>query len=230
MFTILGAVSDLIVATLAAAGLYGLFALVTVANFGIPPIPSEVVLPLAGFLIASGTFPLAGTVGVALIAGLLGSYAGYAVGRWGRERITGLGLGHLRLEPRQLERVDRYFAQHGESTVGLLRLVPVLRAYISFPAGTARMDPVRFGIFSFLGSVPYTLALIYAGIVLKSDWPVVSKYFAILNIPALILIALALAYLVLLVLGVVSPGWPPHRARPPPSGSDAPSTRSPPSA
>ena len=118
----------------------------------------------------------------------------------------------MRLDSRQLERVDRYFSRHGESTVGVLRMVPVLRAYISYPAGTAKMDPVRFGIFSFLGSVPYTLALIYAGIVLQSDWPRVSSYFAILNIPVLVLIVAAAVYLGLLVAGTITPGWPPHRS------------------
>lgn len=226
MISILGTVTDLIIAVMSAAGLAGLFALVTVANFGIPPLPSEVILPFAGFLIAIGTFPLVGSIGVALAAGLLGSFAGYAVGRWGRERMTGLGIGHLKLEARQLERVDRYFAQHGESTVGILRMVPVLRAYISFPAGTAKMDPVRFGAFSLLGSIPYTLALIYAGFVLQSDWGVVSSYFAILNIPIIVLIALGVVYLGLLVAGILAPGWPPHRPHP----ATAASPRSPPGA
>ena len=212
MFSILGSVTALIVATLAAGGLAGLFALVTVANFGIPPIPSEVVLPFAGFLVAQGTFPLVGTIAVSLVAGLAGSFAGYAVGRWGRDRITGAGLGRLRIEPSHLERVDTYFSRHGESTVGLLRLVPVLRAYISFPAGTARMDPTRFGIFTFVGSVPYTLALLYAGILLKSNWSAVSSYFTLLNLPLLAVIGAAVVYLILLVAGVIAPGWPPRRA------------------
>ncbi len=212
MFSILGSITGLIVATLAAAGLLGLFGLVTVSNFGVPPLPSEVILPFAGFLIAEGTFSLLGTVAVALVGGLVGSFAGYAVGRWGRERITGAGLGRLRIEPSHLARVDSYFARHGESTVGLLRLVPVLRAYISFPAGTARMDPARFGIFTFLGSVPYTLGLLYAGILLRSDWPVISSYFVYLNLPLLALIAIGVVYLALLIAGAIAPGWPPRRA------------------
>jgi membrane protein DedA with SNARE-associated domain len=224
MFSILGSVTGLIVATLAAAGLLGLFALVTVANFGIPPLPSEVILPLAGFLVAEGTFPLIGTVVVALVAGLAGSYAGYAVGRWGRERITGVGLGRLRLDASHLERVDRYFDRHGEATVGFLRLAPVLRAYISFPAGTARMDPVRFGVFTFVGSIPYTLALLYAGFLLRSDWTAISSNFELLNTPLLALIAVGAAYLGLLIAGIVLPGWPPRRAPSTPreNASDAP--------
>ncbi len=221
MLSILGSITGLVVATLAAAGLVGLFGLVAVSNFGIPPLPSEVILPFAGFLVAEGTFPLFGTLAVALVAGLVGSFAGYAVGRWGRERLTGAGLGRLRIEPSHLARVDTYFARHGESTVGLLRLVPVLRAYISFPAGTARMDPVRFGIFTFLGSVPYTLALLYAGILLRSHWGVISAYFVYLNVPLLALIAVGVVYLALLIAGVIAPGWPPRRVSGSREGYDA---------
>ncbi len=212
MFSILGSLTDFIIATISAGGLAGLFALVAVSNLGIPPLPSEVILPLAGFLVAAGTFSLAGVLLVALVAGLAGSYAGYAIGRWGRARMTGAGLGRLRIDASRLERVDRYFARHGESTVALFRLLPVLRAYISFPAGTARMAPGRFGVFTLIGSIPYTLAFVYAGILLRSDWRAISSYFAVLNLPLLVLIAAGVVYLGLLVAGVLAWGWPPRRA------------------
>jgi membrane protein DedA with SNARE-associated domain len=202
----------LIVTILATVGLPGLLALMAVESFGLPPIPSEVILPFTGFLIADGTFPLSGAVIAALLGGLVGSYAGYAVGRWWRHRITGLGIGHLRLEQRHLDRVDQYFARHGESTVGLARLVPVIRSYISYPAGTAKMEPVRFGVYTLLGSVPFTLALIYAGIVLRSNWKLVSAYLVYLDYPLIALVVLVVVFLVLQVAGVLAPGWPPRRS------------------
>jgi membrane protein DedA with SNARE-associated domain len=216
MFSILGELTDLIIFVLATTGLAGLFLLIGISNLGIPPIPSEVILPLSGFLIVEGTFPLVPTVVVALIGGLIGSFAGYAIGRWWRERITGMGVGRLRLEARHLARVDRYFAEHGELAVVLLRLVPVLRAYVSYPAGTARMNAVRFGVFTFVGSVPYTLLLIYAGMVLGSDWTLVSQYLALLNYPLLAAIVIFVIYVLLQIAGVLAPGWPPRRARAPP--------------
>jgi len=171
-----------------------------------------VILPFAGFLVAEGTFSWAGAASVAVLGALLGSYAAYAVGRWWRHRITGLGIGRLRLEPRHLERVDRYFARHGESTVGLARLVPVIRSYISYPAGTARMDPARFGVYSVLGSIPFTLALIYAGTVLRSNWTSVSSTLAYLNYPLIALVVLGVVFIALQIVGFLAPGWPPRRA------------------
>lgn len=200
-------------------GLPGLLALMAVESFGLPPLPSEVILPFSGFLVADGTFSFAGATLAALIGGLLGSYAGYAVGRWWRHRITGLGVGHLRLELRHLERVDRYFARHGEPTVGLARLVPVIRSYISYPAGTARMGPIRFGVFTLAGSVPFTIALIYAGMVLGLNWRYVSASFVYLDYPLIALVVFVVVFLGLQIAGVLAPGWPPRRVRPHPSRS-----------
>ncbi len=210
-FSLIGSVVGLITTVLGTLGLAGLFGLMAVESFGIPPVPSEVILPFTGFLIVDGTFSLGGALAAALLGGLVGSYVGYAVGRWGRHRITGLGLGRLRLEPRHLERMDRFFDRYGEVTVGVARLLPVVRSYISYPAGTAEMSPVRFGIYTFLGSVPFTVGLIWAGMVLRSDWRVVSSYFNVLDYALIALVVLVVLYLGLQVVGLLAPGWPPRR-------------------
>jgi membrane protein DedA with SNARE-associated domain len=225
-FSLLGEVTSLIIYILTTVGLTGLFALMIVESFGIPPIPSEVILPFTGFLVAEGIFTFPAAVIVAVAGALCGAFAAYAVGRWWRHRITGLGVGHLRISSSQLDRVDGYFARHGEVTVALCRLIPVIRAYISYPAGSARMDSAKFGAFTLIGSVPYAIALIYAGELLRSDWPVVSSYFAYLNYPLLVLIAAAAVYIVLEVAGVLPPGWPPHRRRP--DSAPTPATGGPP--
>lgn len=221
MFSFIGSVSDVVVTVLRTVGLPGLLALMAVESLGIPPLPSEVILPFTGFLVADGTFSFAGAASVAVLGGLLGAYAAYAIGRWWRHRVTGLGIGRLRLEARHLERVDRYFARHGESTVGLARMVPVVRSYISYPAGTARMEPVRFGVYTVLGSIPFTLALIYAGFVLRSNWTVVSTDLAYLNYPIVALVVFVVVFLGLQVAGVLAPGWPPRRAHPRGSSDEA---------
>jgi membrane protein DedA with SNARE-associated domain len=212
--SLLGSVTDLITNVMTTIGIPGLFALMIVESFGLPPIPSEVILPFAGFLVAEGTysFPLALTA--ALAGALVGSFAAYAVGRWWRDRILGLGIGRLRLEPRHLERVDRYFARRGEITVALSRLVPVIRSYISYPAGTAKMEPVRFGVYTLLGAIPFTVALMYAGIVLQSNWDVVRSYFTYLDLPLIALVVVVVVFLILQIVGVLAPGWPPRRAQP----------------
>lgn len=215
MFSFIGSVSDVVVTVLRTVGLPGLLALMAVESFGIPPLPSEVILPFTGFLVADGTFTFAGATAVAVLGGLIGALAAYAVGRWWRHRITGLGIGRLRLEARHLERVDRYFARHGEATVGLARLVPVIRGYVSYPAGTAKMEPVRFSVYTVLGMIPFTVALIYAGTVLRSNWTLVSTDLAYLNYPIVALVVFVVIFLGLQVAGVLAPGWPPRRARPP---------------
>ena len=215
MFSFIGSVSDVVVTVLQTIGLPGLLALMAVESFGLPPLPSEVILPFAGFLVADGTFPFTAAVVVAVLGGLIGAYAAYAVGRWWRHRITRLGIGRLRLEPRHLERVDRYFARHGESTVALSRLIPVIRAYISYPAGSAKMEPVRFGLFTALGATPFAVAFIYAGMMLKSNWSAVSSTLAYLNYPLIAVVVFVIVYLALQVAGVLAPGWPPRRATAP---------------
>jgi len=221
-FTLIGAVVGAVVTVLTAVGLGGLFALMVVSTFGIPPLPSEVILPFAGFLVAQGTFPLAGTIAASLAGSLVGSYAGYAVGRWGRSRITGAGLGALRLEERHIARMDAFFARWGALAVIVSNSVPLVRGYVSFPAGTSRMHPVKFGVFTLVGATPYTLLLLYAGMVLRAHWEQLSSYFRVLDYVALPLLAAAVLYLVLLVAGVLSPGWPPRRRHAEPTADRAP--------
>ncbi|MGA7476179.1 MAG: DedA family protein [Thermoplasmata archaeon] len=220
-FSLIGSVAEFITTVLTTVGLPGLFALMVVESFGLPPIPSEIILPFTGFLVAEGTFSLGGSLLAALAGGLVGSFAAYAVGRLWRERITGFGIGRLRLEARHLERMDRFFARRGELTVAVARLVPVVRAYISYPAGTARMKPVRFGAYTLLGSIPFTLALVYAGMILRSNWTAVSSYFRYIDILLVATVLFVVAYLLLQIAGVFGPGWPPRRATPIPDNPTA---------
>jgi membrane protein DedA with SNARE-associated domain len=212
-FSLVGSLVDFVTTVMTTVGIPGLLALMVASSFGFPPVPCEVVLPFAGFLVADGTFSFGWAVTGALAGILIGAFAAYAVGRWWRDRITRIGIGRMRLEPKHLEQVDRFFARRGQVAVALFRNVPVILSYISYPAGTARMNPVRFGVYTLVGSVPYTLALIYAGIVLRSDWSVVTSYFAYLDFPLIALVAAVVVYLLLQVAGVLAPGWPPRRVR-----------------
>ncbi|MFZ0831316.1 MAG: DedA family protein [Thermoplasmata archaeon] len=158
-------------------GYPGLFGLMTVESFGIPPIPSEVILPFTGFLVAMGLMTFGAALATAVAGALAGCFIAYAVGRWGRDWITTRAPARLRLDPRHLARMDQWFAHHGEAMVAMARLMPIIRAYVSYPAGTAEMNPVRFGVFTFLGGLPFIAGLIYAGIVLRSRWNVIVPYF-----------------------------------------------------
>ena len=217
-FSIVGSVIDLITTILTTVGLPGLLALMAVESFGLPPLPSEVILPFTGFLVAEGTFSFGGALAVALAGGLLGSFIAYAVGRWWRHRIERIGIGALRLHPKHLAMMDRYFARRGEMTVGLARLVPVVRSYISYPAGTAEMNPVRFGVYTAIGLAPFAAGLLYAGVVLRAHWSFVQEAFVVFDYVLLAGVLAGGVYLYLLLTDRVAPGWPPRRGtRAPPS-------------
>jgi len=221
-FSLVGEGVALIVFVLAAIGLPGLFALTAVEGFGIPPIPSEVILPFAGFLVAQGTFTFPDALAAAVAGEIVGAYAGYAVGARWRHRLEHLRLGGIRIEPRHLEAMDRFFARRGEATVAVARLVPVVRSYISYPAGTSRMDPVRFGLFSVAGLLPFEAAFLYLGVVLRSHWDVIETWFGWLDYVLVGVVVLGAVYLYLVLTERLEVGWPPRRERPVPAAEPTP--------
>jgi membrane protein DedA with SNARE-associated domain len=212
-------VVNVIQAVMLEGGLLALIALMAVESFGIPPLPSEVILPFAGFLVATGAYSLPAAVLAALLGGVIGSYAAYAVGRWGRHWLTTSRLGPLRLDAKHLDSMDRWFARRGESTVLIARLLPVVRSYISYPAGTARMEPARFGLFTVSGATPFTIALVYAGFLLREHWTAVVPILQDADYAAVGAIVLLLGYIVLRWKGLLTPGFPPRFRR---AGPDAP--------
>ncbi len=215
-FSVLGAVASAVIFVLQTGGLPGLFALMVVESFGLPPLPSEVILPFAGYLVAEGVFPFYPTLAIAVAGGIVGAFAAYAIGRWWRERIERVGLGPLRLHPRHLAAMDRFFAERGEAAVAIARLIPVVRSYVSYPAGTAEMDPVRFGAFTALGLAPFAAAFLYAGVLLRSHWAAVETVFGWFNYVLLGAIVVVGVYLYLLLTDRLSPGWPLRRGAGPP--------------
>lgn len=152
-------------------GYFGVAALMFVENV-FPPIPSEVVMPLAGAAAARGDLTLAGVI----VAGTLGSFAGalfwFAIGWWvGTRRLKRWAVRHgrwLTLTPREIEMGERWFARYGGLAVLLGRLVPTVRTFISVPAGMARMGLLAFCAFTFLGTALFTAALAFAGYALSN--------------------------------------------------------------
>lgn len=223
---IIETITSLITAALTAGGLSALFALMVVESFGIPPLPSEIILPFAGFLVALGTFSWTGAVLTALLGGLTGSFIAYAVGRWGRHWLVRAGTGRLRLNERQLASMDAWFTRHGEATIIAGRLIPLVRAYISYPAGAAEVPPARFAVYTLIGSFPFTLGMIYVGFVLRSNWQEILPIFHALDYVLVAGIVAFAVYVVLRLRGTVAPGWPPRLTRstgpPPPAGGAPP--------
>jgi membrane protein DedA with SNARE-associated domain len=160
----------------AADGL-GLTAVMAVESV-FPPIPSEVVLPLAGSLVASGSLSFLVAVLAATAGSVLGAWALYALGRFGgRPALLRLGP-LLRIDEARLARAEAWFARRGDWLVVVGRLVPGLRAVVSIPAGTARMPIWRFTLLTAIGSLVWNAGLIGVGMALAARWAEVAGVLA----------------------------------------------------
>ncbi|MEO7295593.1 MAG: DedA family protein, partial [Candidatus Limnocylindria bacterium] len=153
----------------------------------IAPIPSEVILPMAGWKVsqsvadASVVEPLTGlpwniplAVALATVGSVVGALVGYAIGALGGRPILDRFGRYVGIGAADLDMADRWFARWGSWAVFLGRMVPLVRTFVSYPAGISRMPLGRFLLFSTLGSLPWNLALIYAGFVVGENYPEIS--------------------------------------------------------
>lgn len=161
--------SVFIVATISTLGYGGVVLLMAIESACIP-LPSEIIMPFSGYLVYKGQFNL-WAVGVAGAVGcVVGSWVAYYVGLYGgRPFIEKYGR-YVLLSRHDLDLADRWFARYGEIIVFASRLLPVIRTFIAFPAGVARMNMTRFTIYTFLGSLPWCVGLAYVGQVLGEQW------------------------------------------------------------
>ena len=161
--------SAFIVATISKLGYAGVVLLMAIESACIP-LPSEIIMPFSGYLVYKGQFNL-WAVGVAGAVGcVVGSWVAYYAGLYGgRPFIEKYGR-YVLLSRHDLDLADRWFARYGEIIVFASRLLPVIRTFIAFPAGIARMNMTRFTVYTFLGSLPWCLGLAYVGQVLGEQW------------------------------------------------------------
>lgn len=193
----LGDVGQLVLDVIGALGYLGL-ALLLIAENLFPPIPSEVVLPLAGFLVGRGDLNLWGAIFAATFGSVAGALILYALGRWGGRKLV-LRYGKwLRVDEKGLRQAEGWFRGYGDWVVLGARVVPVARSIVSIPAGTAKMPLPRFVILTTLGSATWNSALIGAGVALGANWQVVERwvgsYSSVVLIAAAVLVALLLVY------------------------------------
>ncbi len=173
-----GPVRDLVTQIYQAVGYVGVAFWVALESVVIP-IPSELVLPFAGFLVGDAVAiePLTGqawSFWLVVLAGTIGATVGaliaYAIGAWGGRPILERWGRYLGISLADLDRADAFFARHGEAASFFGRMIPVIRSLVSFAAGVARMPVGRFTLFTFLGSLPFTALLVFAGVQLGANW------------------------------------------------------------
>jgi membrane protein DedA with SNARE-associated domain len=174
--TVLEFLARIIISVISELGYAGIVLLMGIESACIP-LPSEVIMPFSGYLVSTGRFQM---VWVA-VAGALGCNFGsviayYAGVKGGRPLAEKYGR-YLLVSRRDLEMADHFFSRHGDLAVFLARLLPVVRTFIALPAGIARMNFVRFNIYTFLGSLPWCWGLAYVGYKLGPRWPILREYF-----------------------------------------------------
>jgi membrane protein DedA with SNARE-associated domain len=166
---IISALVALVVAVIAAGGYFGVVVLMAIESACIP-LPSEIIMPFAGYLVSLGHFSLIGAATAGAIGCNVGSTIAYLVAaRGGRSAFERWGK-YVLVRHEELDRAEHFFARYGAATVFVGRLLPVIRTFISFPAGLARMPMLKFQIYSFIGSWPWCFALAYVGAMLGERW------------------------------------------------------------
>jgi membrane protein DedA with SNARE-associated domain len=152
-----------------ALGLPGIFALM-VAESACIPIPSEATFLFAGFNVARGEYSLLAVVATGTAANVVGSWIAYAIGYYGRIDVLERHGRKLHITPSHLAWADRWFERYGDATVFFTRMLPVVRTFISLPAGVARMPFWRFTLLTTLGCVPWILMLTLIGRAVGENW------------------------------------------------------------
>ncbi|MGR3572972.1 DedA family protein [Brevirhabdus sp.] len=170
---------DWITGLIDAGGLFGVAALMFLENL-FPPIPSELIMPLAGFNAANGSMNLVAVIVAGSLGSLLGAYFWYWIGqKVGMARLKRLAASHgrwLTVTPDELESARDWFNRHGAAAVLFGRLVPTIRTFISVPAGVAPMPLGKFLLYSALGTAVWTAFLTLLGYVLQSQYDKVEQY------------------------------------------------------
>ena len=153
------------------------------------PVPSEAVMPFAGFLIAEGRLSFAGVIAFSTLGSIVGSLISYWLGRYGGKPVVNRWGKYLLLDHRDLEITERFFSRRGNIAIFISRFIPVIRHLISIPAGIGRMDITTFSIYTAIGAGLWNAFLAVVGYYLRQHWEVVMQYSRIVDL--IVLLALA---------------------------------------
>jgi membrane protein DedA with SNARE-associated domain len=158
------------------------------------PLPSEIIMPFSGYLVTRGEFSMMGVTLAGAVGNVLGSIVAYYAGvKGGRPFVERYGP-YILVSPRDLELADRWFARYGEAAVFFSRMLPVVRTFISLPAGVARMNFPRFVLFTFVGALPWCYVLAYIGLKMGEQWERLREYFHQFDLVIGLVLVLGLAY------------------------------------
>ena len=192
-------VSAFIIQVITSLGYFGILLTMALESAALP-IPSEIIMPFAGFIVFQGGFSFWLVVAVGTIGNLLGSLILYYVGlKGGRPLLLKYGRYAL-ISEKEVKRAESWFERHGTKMIFFSRMLPVARTFISLPAGAARMDLRKFALYTTLGSIPWNFALTYIGFIFGERWHEIEGFFKTLDIAVILGIAVIIVYLVVYLL------------------------------
>ena len=176
MEKLIAALAGLVIAVISRLQYVGIALLMAVESACVP-LPSEIIMPFSGYLVSRGELTL-WLVSLAGAAGcVIGSWLAYAIGAWGGRPLVERYGKYVLVSHRDLDLADRWFQRHGDITIFVGRLLPVVRTFIAFPAGVARMPLWRFTAYTFLGSLIWCWGLAWIGVKLGEHWNTLGVYF-----------------------------------------------------
>jgi membrane protein DedA with SNARE-associated domain len=180
--------------TIGGYGLPAVFVLMLLESMGVL-IPSEAISPFAGYLVSEGRMTLLGAVTAGVLGNLVGSWIAYFVGLWGGRELWFRYGKYVGVRAHHLVIAEKWFDKYGEFTVFISRCLPVVRTFISFPAGTARMNFAKFSFYTLLGCIPWVFALTYFGYVLGENWGTIGHYLHYLDYAVAVAFFVGVIYL-----------------------------------
>jgi membrane protein DedA with SNARE-associated domain len=186
---------DLAVNVVGDLGIAGIFVLMIPESACIP-IPSEATMLFAGFNVAEGKYSLLAAVAAGVAANVIGSWISYAVGYYGRIELIERHGNKLHIKKSHLDTADRWFDKYGEATVFFSRMLPIVRTFISLPAGAARMPFWRFTLFTTLGCIPWVFMLAFVGKQAGDNWTQWKDSLHYVDYAVLALIVVGVVYLI----------------------------------
>jgi membrane protein DedA with SNARE-associated domain len=176
-----------------ALGYAGIFILMVLESM-VAPVPSEGVMPFAGYLVKTGDFTMWGVIISSSLASIIGSLLSYYMGYYGGKPVV-LKFGkYLLLDKEHLDLTEKYFNKYGEKTIFICRFVPVVRHFISIPAGIGKMNIAKFSIYTLIGATIWNTFLAYLGYWLAERWEIVHHYSSYLDYLVIIVAIVFLVY------------------------------------
>ncbi len=190
---IISELSRFVIACISRFGYSGILLTMAIESACIP-LPSEIIMPFSGYLVTTGQFTMLGVTLAGAVGNVLGSIAAYYAGIWGGRPFVERYGPYVLVSHRDLDLADRWFQKYGEAAVFFGRMLPVVRTFISLPAGIARMNVPRFILFTFLGALPWCYLLAYVGVKMGERWEELRQYFHGFDIVIGLIIAATLAF------------------------------------